>query len=311
MKNPKINALFAAAAVATSMASTAPDALAQSMSFCNQLVDLGSATERKTVTLPFYAESRVVSRPADLLGMTKIAHQPFWAFTEGGNWYSGGALDGGNIYRDTYFGASGQTIVKVGSSGFRSVSALAFLRSMSWTWWSGWGWGWTWHGFWRPQYTYRLIGAASSGTGPSDRLISINLATGAGTEIGVFGTHAGRTVQDIEGLAIHPTTGVLYGITGDGFDGTPGDIFRIDIRTGTATYLGSIVNSLSSRPPDAETTGLAFDNYGNLFASLGNGASTWVGATIRINVPRMTFEPWAWAKDGLPRNDLSPVTTVY
>jgi hypothetical protein len=104
-----------------------------------------------------------------------------------------------------------------------------------------------------------------------DILYSINLATGVATAIGPVG------FADVEALAFHPSTGVLYGV-----DDSTNQLITINLSTGAGTAVGPLGVSITDM-------GLSFDCSGNLYMSTdvpenlyqlnpATGAATLIGA---------------------------------
>jgi hypothetical protein len=77
----------------------------------------------------------------------------------------------------------------------------------------------------------------------------------------------GQTAVGITGLAVHPTTGVFYGITSSVSPVNPGSLVTLDVSTGDADLIG---------PLGAAGSDIAFDPNGTLFA--------WLPATSQIGV---------------------------
>ncbi len=103
-----------------------------------------------------------------------------------------------------------------------------------------------------------------------DQLYSIDLTTGVATAIGPVG------FTDVEGLAFHPLTRVLYGVDDD-----TDQLITIDLNTGAGTAVGPL-NVLFT------DMGLTFDQHANLWMSTdipedfysinpGTGAATAIG----------------------------------
>jgi len=82
----------------------------------------------------------------------------------------------------------------------------------------------------------------------NDRLLELDPATGNGTLIGPIG------FSDVDGIAFHPTTGVLYGVTH-----TSHELIRIDITTGAGTLVAD--NFIASR----RCNDIAFHPDGNCY----------------------------------------------
>lgn len=108
-----------------------------------------------------------------------------------------------------------------------------------------------------------LYGADGSG-GNLSTLFTIDTATGAATPIGAIGF-------SITALAFDPTTGALYGGTSRTpiFSGGPNGLVRIDVATGTGTYIGDY-NYFTNNMSD-----IAFNSAGTLYgADTGGGLYT-------------------------------------
>jgi hypothetical protein len=116
-----------------------------------------------------------------------------------------------------------------------------------------------------------------------DGLIRINPSTAAPTIVGLFGSSGGLTIRGLDGIAIHPLTGTMYGTSNNLFDGTPGDLFTINKTTGAATRVGQLKAGTQLLPN--ALAGLAFDPAGNLFGSLGGGD----GRIISISVSTLSY----------------------
>lgn len=84
----------------------------------------------------------------------------------------------------------------------------------------------------------------------SDRLVQIDLGTGATTFIG-----AGIGFDRVQGLAFQPSTGILFGV-----DQESDQLFTVDITTGVGTAVGAF-------GVDVGDVGLAFGAGGTLFMS--------------------------------------------
>ena len=100
----------------------------------------------------------------------------------------------------------------------------------------------------------------ATGQGPSAQLYTVNPATAAATLVGDI--TLGGSVLTITGLAFHPLTGVLYGVTGNE-NGPAGKLVTIDRTTGLATLVGSLaVNGETA----AGASDISFDANGTLYA---------------------------------------------
>jgi len=89
--------------------------------------------------------------------------------------------------------------------------------------------------------------AASVRSAPSARgdipiagnLYTINLATGTATLVGAIRLPGGRPIG-VTGMAAHPKTGVLYGITSEQSPNNPRSLVTIDAASGIATLVGEL-----------------------------------------------------------------------
>ncbi len=118
--------------------------------------------------------------------------------------------------------------------------------------------------------TGSLFGCERRGGNNADLLVRLNPATGAlvanafGNNVtyAVLTTTAGVQCDD---LAIHPTTGVLYGAFNGGATGSR--IGTIDKSTGAVTLLTGLVTASDANLDDV--LGLSFTASGTLYASTG------------------------------------------
>jgi hypothetical protein len=109
-----------------------------------------------------------------------------------------------------------------------------------------------------------LYGATASGAPGS--LYRLDPATGA--SLGLVGplNDAAGTNYPITGMAFDPTTGVLYGSTGNNPDTTAALFVRINPSTALVTVIGSFnAGPTNSSGTPATMTDLAFDAAGNLY----------------------------------------------
>jgi hypothetical protein len=112
---------------------------------------------------------------------------------------------------------------------------------------------------------------AATSAGAPGELYVINQATGAIVQdVGPL-NDALSTNYPITGLAFHPTTGVLYGSTGNA-----GTVDALLVKINPATALVSVIGSFNAGPVNSSGTpttmaDLAFDSAGNLYgvASIG------------------------------------------
>ena len=191
---------------------------------------------------------------------------------------STGFRDGGRLFTiDTLTGAASL----VGTTGFSAVPGLAF------------------------DLDGTLYGSAALGLPSpevvSDRLIRIDPDTGVGVEIGFFGTDDFGRIGGLDGIAVDPTSGTLYGVSGGFYLGGEGVIFTIDTSTGAATRVGQILNEGIST--GKTVAGLAFDSEGNLFGSLGARD----GRLIQIDLTNLTFSFLGDAAEGSSVSDIAVV----
>lgn len=109
-------------------------------------------------------------------------------------------------------------------------------------------------------------------------LFTINLANGTATLVAPIRLE-GNTAVGITGLAVHPATGVFYGITSSLSPDHPHSLVKIDPATGNATLLGKLTEPGSD---------ISFDSFGTLYVllpqtrqigtvNLGNGSVTALG----------------------------------
>lgn len=105
--------------------------------------------------------------------------------------------------------------------------------------------------------------AASVRSAPSARgdvpiagnLYSVNLATSTSTLVGAIRLPGGRPIG-VTGMAAHPKSGVLYGITSEQSPNSPRSLVTIDPNSGVASLVGELGTAGSD---------IAFDVSGRLF----------------------------------------------
>jgi hypothetical protein len=109
-----------------------------------------------------------------------------------------------------------------------------------------------------------LYGATASGS--PGQLYTIDAATGALVQsIGPLNDILG-TNYPITGMAFHPTTGVLYGSTGNNPSSTAGTFVSIDPATALVTVIGLFNAGPTNSGGTPSTMGdIAFDAAGNLY----------------------------------------------
>jgi streptogramin lyase len=125
-----------------------------------------------------------------------------------------------------------------------------------------------------PAFAQQKLYAASVRSAPSARgdvpiagnLYSVNLATSTSTLIGAIRLPGGRPIG-VTGLAAHPKTGVLYGITSEQSPNNPRSLVTIDPASGVATLVGELGTAGSD---------ISFDLKGTLFM--------WLPATSQLGI---------------------------
>lgn len=117
----------------------------------------------------------------------------------------------------------------------------------------------------QPGTLYAVDGAGGGGgcsTTPKDsNLYTMNPSTGAATLVAPIMINS-TPAKHVTGIAVHPSSGVLYGVMNDQEAGCAGaTLLTINTSTGAATVIGSL-GSLSSGPafPDID-----FDPFGQLY----------------------------------------------
>ena len=125
-----------------------------------------------------------------------------------------------------------------------------------------------------PAFAQQKLYAASVRSAPSARgdvpiagnLYAVNLATSTSTLIGAIRLPGGRPIG-VTGLAAHPKTGVLYGITSEQSPNNPRSLVTIDPASGVATLVGELGTAGSD---------ISFDLKGTLFM--------WLPATSQLGI---------------------------
>ena len=140
-----------------------------------------------------------------------------------------------------------------------------------------------------PQLAFANLYAATSAGSPGELYIISTLDGSMVQDIGPLNDPSG-TNYPITGMAFHPTTGVLFGSTGNA-----GDVDALLVTINPATAQVSVVGPFNAGPVNSSGTpttmaDISFDSAGNLFgvASIGgpnlysinptNGQATLVGA---------------------------------
>ncbi|TWU21880.1 DUF4394 domain-containing protein [Bythopirellula polymerisocia] len=107
---------------------------------------------------------------------------------------------------------------------------------------------------------------ASSAAGGPGELYILNSANGTVVQdVGPLNDVAGGNYP-ITGLAFHPTTGVLYGSTGNSVAGKEAQLVTIDPATAQVTLIGSYnAGPTNSSGKPATMADISFDSAGNLY----------------------------------------------
>lgn len=119
-------------------------------------------------------------------------------------------------------------------------------------------------------YAATVRTGAGANEGISGSLYTINLGSGSATFIAPLRLE-GRTPLGVTGLAAHPTTGIMYGITSPLSGNNPGSLVTIDPNTGIATLVGEL------RFPGSD---IAFNKAGILF--------TWLPPSSQLGIVNLT-----------------------
>jgi len=183
--------------------------------------------------------------PVGLAGVAGLSGADFDPQT-GALFVSGGNNAGGNLYTvDRNTGAA----TLIGWTGFQAVPGLAFSSDGT------------------------LFGSALIGGGANAALITIDPITGAGVTVGPFAFGPAIDPIYIDGLAVDPYTGVLYGVGGRclnaACDLSTSELYTIDTSTGAATSLGNLEDGGGPLSSTTFTAGMSFAADGTLYVSLG------------------------------------------
>lgn len=120
---------------------------------------------------------------------------------------------------------------------------------------------------------------AAKGSGSASDLYTMNSTTGVGTSVGPTG-------YSITGLAFHPATSALYGVTGGSDPTNPKSLLLIDKTTGAATLIGAL-GSTGPIPDicftsDGTLWGVDSTGTSHLYTiNLSTGAATSIGSLGR------------------------------
>lgn len=113
-------------------------------------------------------------------------------------------------------------------------------------------------------------GAASGAEGIAGSLYTVNLASGSAVFVAPLRLN-GTLPIGITGLAVHPVTGVFYGITPAGSPNAPTSLVTVDPATGRAQLVGDL------RHPGSD---IAFNRAGIMFA--------WLPGTSQLGIVNLT-----------------------
>lgn len=107
---------------------------------------------------------------------------------------------------------------------------------------------------------------ATTAAGAAGKLYTLNPATGAVVDDLGFLNDSNGVNYPITGLAFHPSTGVLYGSTGNNPEETAARLVTIDPVTSQVTVIGSFnAGPENSNGVPSTMADLAFDRDGNLY----------------------------------------------
>ncbi|HEX4780330.1 MAG TPA: hypothetical protein VH301_06225, partial [Usitatibacter sp.] len=135
----------------------------------------------------------------------------------------------------------------------------------------------------------------------SGNLYTVNLSSGASQLVGAIRLPGSRAIG-VTGLAFHPSSGVLFGITSEQSPNEPHSLVTIDPATGAATLIGDLGFICSD---------ITFNSHGTLYtwmqttSQLGT-VDLSTGAVTRIGRPHTAGTPTGIAVDP---NDMIYVTT--
>jgi hypothetical protein len=106
--------------------------------------------------------------------------------------------------------------------------------------------------------------AATGSSGVTGNLYTVSTVTAAATVVGPI--LLGATPLAMTGLAVHPTTGVLYGITANSDPTIPRHLVIISATSGAATDVGAMGTGGAD---------IAFNAGGTLYMTSGNNGNLW------------------------------------
>ncbi|HEX4332748.1 MAG TPA: hypothetical protein VH040_11460 [Usitatibacter sp.] len=144
-------------------------------------------------------------------------------------------------------------------------------------------------------------GGVNSDAPISGNLYTVNLSTGASQLVGAIRLPGSRAVG-VTGLAFHPKSGILYGITSEQSPNEPHSLITIDPNTGAATLIGDLGFICSD---------VTFNSQAVLYAWMQTTSQLGTvdlstGAVTRIGRPHAAGSPSGIAVDP---NDMIYVTT--
>lgn len=125
--------------------------------------------------------------------------------------------------------------------------------------------------------------AAKGGSSTTSNLYTLDPATAAATSVGATGF-------GITGLAVHPSSGVLYGVTNNNSASNPRSLITVDTTTGAGTLVGAtgVVNGIADIAfrSDGVLYGYGSSTHRLYTINLATGTATQVSATTISPFPR-------------------------
>lgn len=131
--------------------------------------------------------------------------------------------------------------------------------------------------------------ALGAGDGIAGSLYTVTLASGSGVFVAPLKLN-GTTPIGIVGLAVHPSTGIFYGITPPGSPAAPSSLVTVDPATGRAQLIGDL------RFPSSD---IAFNRAGILFAWLPGTSQLGIVNTVTGSITPIGPARPAGAQSGL------------